>query len=391
MMDTCPAKYKYLYLPVQVEFIIFLETEMADEEPVNSAAQELSRMGAAKGGRARANVLSAEERKEIARKAVTARWEKAGKVRETPGPSDEDDEVELIVDAAEPQQLPFALFSGILTIGELEIPCHVLNDGKRVLHQRGIVKSLGMARGGSSKGGGDRLAHFVQGKALSQFISKDLQQVTTAPLRFKTTQGAIAYAYEATVLADLCEAVLAAWQAGELQAQQEHIARQCVILMRGFARIGIVALVDEATGYDKVKKQRDLQIKLQAFIADELQEWARMFPEEFWLELARLEGIHYSPRNRPLRWGKYVMMFVYDAIDGDVGTELRKKNPNPHFLKNHHQWLKKFGRDKVHVQIEKVVTIMKLCDDMDDFRRKFAKVFRKGPLQLTFDDINWET
>jgi hypothetical protein len=84
-------------------------------------------------------------------------------------------------------------------------------------------------------------------------------------------------------------------------------------------------LIDEATGYQKIREKNALQVKLQAFIADELQDWALMFPEEFWLELARLEGVHYSARSRPLRWGKYIMLFVYDAIDGDVGKELRKK------------------------------------------------------------------
>ena len=99
------------------------------------------------------------------------------------------------------------------------------------------------------------------------------------------------------------------------------------------------------------------------------------------------EGIlygHYSPRSRPLRWGKYVMMFVYDAVDGDVGKELRKKNPDPHFLQNHHQWLKKFGREKVHDQITAVVTIMKLCENMDDFRQKFARLFKKSSPQMEF-------
>lgn len=100
---------------------------------------------------------------------------------------------------------------------------------------------------------------------------------------------------------------------------------------------GIIALIDEATGYQKVRARNALQVKLQAFIADELQEWAVMFPESFWIELARLEGVRYPARSRPLRWGKYVMLFVYDAIDEDVGRQLRKKNPNPRFLRNHHQ------------------------------------------------------
>ncbi|MGO9452691.1 MAG: P63C domain-containing protein [Candidatus Binataceae bacterium] len=114
-----------------------------------------------------------------------------------------------------------------------------------------------------------------------------------------------------------------------------------------------------------------------------------MFPQEFWFELARLEGIHYSARSRPLRWGKYIMAFVYDAIDGDVGKKLRELNPDPHFKQNHHQWLKEFGRQKVHDQIERVITIMKLCDDMDDFRGKFARVFKKSAVveQMSF---NWD-
>ena len=84
------------------------------------------------------------------------------------------------------------------------------------------------------------------------------------------------------------------------------------------------------------------------------------------------------------------MAFVYDAIDGDVGKELRKKNPDQHFGQNHHQWLKEFGRQKGHDQIERVFTIMKLCDDMEDFRQKFAKVFKKSALdpQMSFA---WDT
>src|SRR6266446_4973073 len=108
-----------------------------------------------------------------------------------------------------------------------------------------------------------------------------------------------------------------------------------------------------------------------------------MFPDEFWFELARLEGIHYSPRSRPLRWGKYVMAFVYDAVDGDIGKKLREINPAPRFQQNHHQWLKDFGRQKVHDQIERVITIMKLCKNMDEFRDKFAYVFQKSPIQTT--------
>jgi hypothetical protein len=199
----------------------------------------------------------------------------------------------------------------------------------------------------------------------------------------------VANGSEATRLIEICEKYLEAQDQRKLKRNQLNLAVQAGIIIRACAKVGIIALVDEATGFQQFRAKRALQLKLQAFISEELQEWARMFPPEFWFELARLEGIHYSPRNRPLRWGKYIMAFVYDAIDGDVGKELRKKNPNPHFKKNHHQWLREFGKEKLIGQIQSVITIMKLCDNMADFKSKFAKVFEKAPLQSTFDDINW--
>ncbi len=174
-----------------------------------------------------------------------------------------------------------------------------------------------------------------------------------------------------------------------MRDSQKKLAKQAFAILRACAKVGIIALIDEATGYQQYRAKNALQLKIQAFIADEIQEWARMFPGEFWLELARLESVRYSPRNRPLRWGRYVMMFVYDAVDPDVGKALRERNPDPHFMQNHHQWLKVHGKQKVNDQIQRVIAVMKLCHDMDDFKRKFAHVFKKTPLQMTFADIDW--
>jgi hypothetical protein len=78
------------------------------------------------------------------------------------------------------------------------------------------------------------------------------------------------------------------------------------------------------------------------------------------------------------------MAFVYDAADEDVGKKLREANPNPYFMQNHHQWLKEFARQKVNDQPQRVIAEMKLCDNMEDFRKKFAKVFQKSPLLTEF-------
>jgi hypothetical protein len=350
---------------------------MADEHDVTDAAKQMSAKGAGKGGRARANVLTPAERSEIAKKAVQARWLKAGKLKEElkadVQPKAKKTEV------TESPQMPFSMFRGKLAIGAIELECHVLSDGRRVLTQGEVVRILTGGRDSSD------LQRYIRNNPL---FPEDFTAGQNFQFRVPNNPT-LAIGYEATVLIEICQRYLEARSQGKLRKNQLHLAVQAEIVVRSCAKVGIIALVDEATGYQEVRAKRALQLKLQAFIAEEIQEWARMFPEEFWLQLARLEGIRYAPRARPLRWGKYVMMFVFDAIDKDVGLELRKKNPNPHFLKNHHQWLQKFGRDQVHDQIERVVTIMKLCDDMEDFRKKFARVFKKQDTeQMTFDWLN---
>jgi P63C domain len=342
--------------------------------------KKLAKAGSAKGGRARASVLTAEERSEIARNAVNARWAKAGKLKQTEAePVEEVPKTTIERKAA--SNIPFSMFRGVLKFGEIEMECHVLSDGRRVFTQREIVRVLTAGKGSSN------LSVHIQGNPLI-----DSELVLKKIIEFKIPGSPqIAAGREATDLIELCSKYLDARDQGKLRTSgQQRYAMQADIVIRSCAKVGIIALIDEATGYQRVRAKNALQLKLHAFIAEELQEWALMFPNEFWFELARLEGIHYSPRNRPLRWGKYIMAFVYDAIDGDVGKELRKKNPHPHFKKNHHQWLKEFGKDKLIGQIQSVITIMKLCRNMNEFREKFQRVFSKSPVQYSFDDIQWK-
>lgn len=352
---------------------------MSEKSDTSQEAMKWSKLGASKGGRARANVLTSEERSEIARRAVQARWSKAGKLK------DNNDPDQSIEELAEPDsgkskdpEMPASLLRGTLELGDIELECHVLSDFRRVLTQGEVVRAISGGRESSN------LGRYLERNPLTAKDSYAKSTIQFAIPGNPTT----AIGYEAPLLIEICDKYLQAREQKLLKGRQYNLAAQAEIIIRACAKVGIIALIDEATGYQKLRSDQALRLKVQAFIADDLQEWARMFPEEFWYELARLEGIRYSARSRPLRWGKYVMMFVYDAIDPEIGNELRKKNPNPRFKQNHHQWLKQFGRNKVHDQIQRVVTIMKLCDDMDDFREKFARVFKKTPLQLSFDDLN---
>jgi hypothetical protein len=340
----------------------------------SESAKELSKLGASKGGRARANVLSASERSDIAKKAVAARWAKY-KAESFPPEAPAKESPPSAGDS-----LPFSMFKGNIKIGDMDVECHVLSDERRVFTQREVVRVLSHGRESGNLGA-----------YLSNIPLYDNKFSLGATIQFRVpgTQY-LAIGYEATLLIEICELYLEARRLKMLKATQAKLAIQAEIIMRSCAKVGIIALIDEATGFQQVRKKRALQIKLKAFIAEEMQDWARMFKPEFFFELARLEGIHYSPRNRPLRWGKYIMAFVYDAIDKDMGKALRVVNPDPHFGQNDHQMLTDFGRQQVHDQIERVVTVMKLCVDMKDFKQKFDHVFKKSAIQMSFTDI-WES
>jgi hypothetical protein len=157
------------------------------------------------GGKAAAAKMTAAERSQRAAQAATTRWQGSLPVA-THGSPDRP-----------------------LRIGELEIPCYVLNDERRVIVQGGVLKALTMSQGTGREGEGDRLTKFVTGKSLNPFVSSDLLEMIKNPIRFQVPSGALAYGYEATILADLCDAVLEARKMGSLHHQQAHIAAQCEV------------------------------------------------------------------------------------------------------------------------------------------------------------------
>lgn len=324
-----------------------------------------------KGGKARADKMSAEERSEIARAGAVARWAEAKKVpKATHGSSDHP-----------------------LKIGGVEIPCYVLEDGTRVLSQRGMLSGVGLSQGSSGGGGADRLGSFLAGKNISPFINNDLMAVITSPIRFRHSGGGgIAFGYPATILPDICDAVLAAREAGALQKQQMHIASQCEMLVRGFARVGIVALVDEATGYQAERDRMELHRILEAYLSEERLAWAKRFPDEFYRQVYRLRGWKWPPlgRAKPPYLGHITNDIVYDRLPPGVLTELQRRNPTKVDTKRrhwkHHQFLSEdFGQPDLRDHLLQVIAVMRVSKTWEAFKRVFDEAFPKHGSQIEMD------
>jgi hypothetical protein len=352
----------YEYIIASTFFIGVLAMTDKNEEP----------KGKAKGGHARAKALSPTKRREIAKKAAESRWR-----------GEDSGEVTIKATHGSPDHP--------LKIGDKEIPCYVLEDGRRVLHQRGIIPALGISRGGSSKGGGDRLANFVSQKTLEPYVNNNLRMVTTNPIKFRTPRGAIAYGYEATVLADICDAILEARKKGALSKQQEHIASEAEILVRGFARVGIIALVDEATGYQEVRDRQALQAILDTYLRKEFAAWAKRFPDEFYEQIFRLRKWEWKGRkvNPPQVVAHYTKDIVYARLAPGILEELQKRTPTesnkrkPKF----HQWLTEdVGHPALAQHLHAVITLMRVSESWEQFKMMLdtAHPRRGDTLQLPF-------
>lgn len=297
------------------------------------------------------------KRSEIARMGAQARWSGAA-------------------------TLPRAIYGSDdkpLRIGNIELPCYVLGDERRVLTAASVQESLGIAQGGSMKKGLSRLELFISGKLISPFVSNELSSRVSEPILFRTPANGKAYGYEAIILAELCEAILAAREAGALQKQQLHIAKQAEILVRGFARVGIVALVDEATGYERVRKRGDLHKILEAYIAKELLPWTKQFPDSFYEEIFRLNGWNYDPASvaRPGVVGKITNKYIYGELPEGVLDELKRKNPE-NKRRNHQLLTEDVGHPHLQSQITATTTLMRASEDWAGFKRIFEIAKRRG-------------
>ena len=274
-----------------------------------------------------------------------------------------------------------------LVIGEIEIPCYVLEDETRVLTQRGFISALGMARP-SLRDGGDRMANFISGNALAPHAHAKTLVEARHPFLFTPPHGGRkAYGYPATLLTDICDIVLAAREAGDLHLQQLHIAKRCEILVRGLARVGIIALVDEATGFERIREERALATILERYIAEELQRWTRTFPYAFYEQLFRLKGWgNAEGMKRPSVIGHYTNDFVYDRVAPGVLNELRERNPMlpTGWRKNrHHQWFTpEYGHPRLKEHLEGVTALMRAAPTWESFKRSLDRAYPKPGTQF---------
>ena len=329
-----------------------------------------------KGGRARAEKLTAEERSEIAKRSAATRW-------------------------AALKTLPQATHGSPdkpLRIGETEIQCYVLEDGRRVISQRGMNAALQRAESGAKSrrqpvdGTVGNLPSFLYPSNIRPFIASDLALAASVPISFRLPGGsAVANGYAAELLPDVCSVWIRAHHAGTLTPAQIRTAEAASIIVQALAKVGIVALVDEATGFQADRERDALHRLLEQYLSEERLAWAKRFPDEFYRQIYRLKGWGWRVKKAktPLL-GHITNDIVYDRLPEGVLEKLRELNPKDEETKRrkwkHHQFLSaEVGQPDLRDHILQILPIMRISKDWRAFMRHLAAAFPKKGAQFDMD------
>jgi hypothetical protein len=316
----------------------------------------------AAGGIARAAALTKGKRKEIAQKAAQARWSK---------------------------DIPRVTHAGILKIGDAEIPCYVLEDGTRVLSERGLLSSFRMKAG--ARDTEEKLPRYLRGKNIVPFIDQELKDRLSNPLWFQYKNEPTRKGFPAALLPEICNVWLKARDAKVLIRKQILTAEVADILMRGLAHVGVIALVDEATGYQEVRDRMALQAILDAYLRKELAAWAKRFPDEFYRQIFRLRNWEWKGMkvNRPQVVAHYTNDFVWERLAPGILDELKNRMPKDDKGRNKGRYPQLLTEDVGHPalsqHIHAVTTLMTASRNWDDFKRMMNVALPKKGTNLEFD------
>ncbi|WP_324719055.1 P63C domain-containing protein [Salinimicrobium sp. HB62] len=287
-----------------------------------------------------------------------------------------------------------ATHEGKLKIGDAELNVAVLEDGTRVITQSAVFKAFGRTKRGRAKDDVRVLNRpaFVDAKNLQPFIDEGLEEVLEM-IEYKSKSGNLTEGFNAEILPRLCKVYLDARQSGSLVRQQLPLARASEILLISLSKVGITALVDEATGYQYERERDELQKILKNYISAELLPWSKTFPDEFYKQIFRLKGWDYTAKTinkRPGVVGHWTNSLIYKQLPPGVLEELKTKTPKSesgNYTARFFQSLTpEIGNHHLQNQLVSVITLMKISRNWDDFMDKFNQLYGQTSFDFPEDD-----
>jgi hypothetical protein len=281
-----------------------------------------------------------------------------------------------------------AIKAAPLMLGGIEMDCAVLPDGVRVLSRRSMLSVFKRAVGGkqykAAERGGVLGALLMVDPAIKGFVSEDLGVVYRAISYVDPRNGKEALGIDATALPRLCSAWLAARRAGALKTEsQARAAEQAEIINDALATIGIVAMIDEATGFQRERAPDALQQILDLYLLPYMARWAKRFPDEFYERVAKLKGWKWEGRskNPPQVMAHWTRDLIYMRMPPGINRELDQRMPvdedGRKVGKLHQLFTPDVGHPALQQHISNVITLLRASSSWRQFIHMMDAAFPK--------------
>lgn len=263
-----------------------------------------------------------------------------------------------------------AVASGVLKFGNVEIECHVLEDGRRLISQRGIIAGIG-----AGTKSGDLARHIS--KLPDEFSPLALVKIVEFT---KQDNPAIVIGRDAAFFVDLCGAFTKAWVDGKIHPKQEHIARTCIAVVSSLAKVGIDALIDEATGYQAVRQDDYLQRLFEHTFREEASKWQLTFPPSLARALAPLWGVSYVGGSHPIELRNAYGQLYEFILGKERAVELRRRASGSG--SKNHQFLQEAPRSLLSNDLRIIEILASQSGSKREFWDRMRNHFRGESIQL---------
>ena len=312
--------------------------------------------------KARADALPADRRRDIAKQGAAARWR--GKVYKANNSGNFQEEFGVDID------------------------CYVLDDPAKtpVISQRGMGQAIGFSRRGS------RLTVFVNSQTMDGYIGRDLREKIENPLVFQPPGAAAASpvsaranGYDAAILIDICNAILAARADGKLSSgRYDRMIEQARIITSASAKNGIRHLVYALSGYSPSTDEVIAAFK--AYVQEEARKYEPEFPNDLYIQWHRLYDIPVPVRGKPWQFKHLTVNHIYYPLaqsNGKLYALLKAlKASGGDQKKKLFQFLNEIGARALRMHLGRVLEMAEDSENKDQYEHKITRRFGR---QLELD------
>lgn len=281
---------------------------------------------------------------------------------------DQDRRKEIAAKGGRTRCLPRATHYGELNIMDKILPCVVLDSGDRIVTSAAIFRVFNRPQRGSrsSENVLTKVPAFMGANSLKPLMKPE-DEPLTKPIHYLSLHGKEECGFKAEVIPVVCELYLQLRQNNDLKKSQIPTAEVSEAIVRSLSKVGIIALIDEATGYQSARPRDELQIYLNKILSLELSEWCKTFPDNYFSNVYAIKRWpwHGMKKNHYQCMGHVTNDLIYNRLGHGILEELKARTPKDEAGNTSnclHQWLStEVGHPKLREHISAIMALQRIA------------------------------